>query len=343
MARIVVGMASPHSPQISTKPAEWYLHRERDIANPDIDYAGLAAAAPAWIEPELTAERFEEKDRICQHAVAALAKSLAAAAPDVVIIVGDDQKELFLEDCIPAIAIFTGTEMIDTAPPPDPDEHPSIAAARWSRHADQPERYPVDAALATHLAASLTRDGFDIATMVRQHPGRPLGHAFTFVRRRLMDLGAPPIPIVPILLNTFYPPNQPGPSRCYELGQALRRAIASFGPERRVAIDASGGLSHFIVDEDVDRQVLRGLTEHRPELLTSIPLEKLESGTSEIRNWIVVAGACADATVEVLDYVAAYRSPARTGCGMGFVRWDPVPVNGSAAAAAPAALVPARA
>jgi hypothetical protein len=334
MARITVGLASPHSPQVSTNPEQWYLHRERDMANPALDYVRLAAAAPAWIDAELTLERFQEKDRLCQRAIAELAQTLADAAPDVVIVVGDDQKELFLEDCIPAIAIFIGDELLDTAPPPDSMEHPSIAVAYWSRHAAQPEKYPADPALAKHLVTSLNGEGFDIATIVKQHPGRPLGHAFTFVRRRLMDLGRPPIPMIPILLNTFYPPNQPTPLRCYELGRALRRAVESFGPERKVAIVASGGLSHFVVDEAVDRLVLRGLTEHRPELLTSIPAATLRSGTSEVRNWIVVAGACTNDSVEVVDYVAAYRSRAMTGCGMGFVRWHPVATKSPAAAQA---------
>jgi 3-O-methylgallate 3,4-dioxygenase len=326
MGRIILGLATPHSPQVSTKPEEWYLHRERDIANRALNYAKRAAEAPAWLDAELTPERFQQKYDACQHAITTLAKQLADAAPDTVIVIGDDQEELFLEDCIPAIAIFTGEEVIDTAPPRNALEHPSIAAAYWARHADLPESYPIDAPLARHLAAALTSDGFDLAQLVKQHPGRPLGHAFTFVRRRLMDLGRPPIPMIPIMLNTFYPPNQPTPHRCYAFGQALRRAIASFAPDRRVAIVASGGLSHFIVDEALDRRVLRGLTEHRPELLTSIPLEQLESGSSEIRNWIAVAGACFDCEVDVAAYIPAYRSPARTGCGMGFAAWHiPLP------------------
>jgi 3-O-methylgallate 3,4-dioxygenase len=75
------------------------------------------------------------------------------------------------------------------------------------------------------------------------------------------------------------------------------------------------------VDEALDRRVLKALADRRPELLTSIPAEKLVSGSSEIRNWIVVAGACEGDAVDVIDYVAAYRSAALTGCGMGFVTW----------------------
>ena len=320
MARITLGLASPHSPMVSTKAEQWYLHRERDIENAELHFAERAAAAPAWIEAELTPERFREKDQLCQNAIAALADRLEDAAPDVVIVIGDDQKELFQEDCVPAIAIYIGDEAVDLAGP-RALEHPSIEVAAWARHGDVPERYPIDVPLARHLAKALTLDGFDIATLVKQHARRPLGHAFTFVRRRLMDLARPPIPMVPIMLNTFYPPNQPTPARCYALGQALRRAIEAFDVPRKVAIVASGGLSHFVVDEALDHQVLAGLMQGKPELLTSIPLERLESGTSEIRNWIVVAGACEGFPVEVIDYVAAYRSKALTGCGMGFATW----------------------
>jgi hypothetical protein len=320
-AQIALGLATPHSPQLSTPAEQWYLHRERDMANPSLDFATRADRAPRWIKRELTLARFREKDRACRAGIAGLAAALAAAAPDVVIVVGDDQKELFLDDCVPAIAIFVGDHAVDTAPPPEPDEHPSIAVARWARHGDRPERYPIDAELARHLAESLCRDGFDITTVHKQNPGRPLGHAFTFVRRRLMSLDAPPIPMVPILLNTFYPPNQPHPARCYQLGIAIRRAVESFGGERKVAIVASGGLSHFVVDEALDRRVLWAISEQRSDVLITLPPEELVSGTSEIRNWIVVAGACAGYPVDVLQYVPAYRSAALTGCGMGFARW----------------------
>ena len=48
------------------------------------------------------------------------------------------------------------------------------------------------------------------------------GHAFGFVHQRLMREDAI-VPIVPVALNTYFPPNQPRPKRCYELGQAIRR------------------------------------------------------------------------------------------------------------------------
>jgi hypothetical protein len=130
-----------------------------------------------------------------------------------------------------------------------------------------------------------------------------------------------PIPIVPVFVNCFYPPNQPTAARCYELGRAIRRAIAAYGDDITVGIVASGGLSHFVVDEAFDRSVLRALESKNIAELKALSAERLVSGTSELRNWLVLAGAVEDCDIEVLDYVPAYRSTAKTGCGMGFVRW----------------------
>ena len=61
--------------------------------------------------------------------------------------------------------------------------------------------------------------------------------------------------------------------------------------DARVGILASGGLSHFTVDEELDRGVLAACKRNDGAALASIPVEKLNSGSSEIRNWIAVAGA----------------------------------------------------
>jgi len=61
------------------------------------------------------------------------------------------------------------------------------------------------------------------------------------------------IPMVPVMINTFFPPNQPTPARCYALGRSLRKAIDSWDSDKRVAVIASGGLSHTIMDEEIDR------------------------------------------------------------------------------------------
>jgi aromatic ring-opening dioxygenase catalytic subunit (LigB family) len=135
-------------------------------------------------------------------------------------------------------------------------------------------------------------------------------------------MGERVIPIVPILLNTYYPPNQPTPKRCYALGQAIRQAVEDFAPRKRVAVVASGGLSHFYVDESLDRHVLELLGKKDSDALTALPTAKLESGNSEIRNWIATAGAVERLAMRVVDYVPSYRSEAGSGVGMAFAVWQ---------------------
>jgi hypothetical protein len=56
--------------------------------------------------------------------------------------------------------------------------------------------------------------------------------------------------------------------------------------------------------------------------VAALPLDRLESGTSEIRNWIAAAGALEGLDMHVVDYVPSYRSEAGTGVGMAFAVWD---------------------
>jgi 3-O-methylgallate 3,4-dioxygenase len=48
----------------------------------------------------------------------------------------------------------------------------------------------------------------------------------------------------------------------------------------------------------------------------------LLKSTSEIRNWIAVYGAVEGMDMDVYDYVSCYRTPAGTGCAMGFAAWQ---------------------
>jgi len=87
----------------------------------------------------------------------------------------------------------------------------------------------------------------------------------------------------------------------------------------KIGIFASGGLSHFTVDEELDRQLLKACSEGDGTALSGIPVRKLNSGSSEIRNWIVAAGAAAGLKTAWQEYVPLYRTPAGTGCGMAFM------------------------
>jgi len=159
---------------------------------------------------------------------------------------------------------------------------------------------------------------------VRQTPKHEQGlpHGFAFVIKRLFD--NQPGPVLPVFQNTCYPPNQPTPKRSFALGEAIAEAIKAWDTPARVAIVASGGLSHFVVDEELDRTVLSALERKDAEALKSTPRERLYSAASETLNWIAVGGAMqkTDLKMELLDYVPVYRTPAATGGGWAFARWQ---------------------
>jgi seryl-tRNA synthetase len=79
-----------------------------------------------------------------------------------------------------------------------------------------------------------------------------------------------------------------------------------------------------VLDEDFDAKVLEAMQAGDEATLTSLPEEMFQSGTSEIKNWIVAAGMMAEAglTMKLIDYVPCYRSEAGTGSAMGFARWQ---------------------
>ena len=184
--------------------------------------------------------------------------------------------------------------------------------------------HPAEASLGEHLIESLIEEEFDVARSNKLPEGQrngTIGHAFYFVYRRLMNNEV--IPNVPILVNTYYPPNVPSPSRSYRFGQALRRAIESWDSDKRVAVIASGGLSHTVIEEDLDERILDGLQNKDVEKLTDYPDVRFRAGTSEIKNWIILGGAMADdgLQMKLVDYVPCYRTEAGNGCAMGFAEW----------------------
>lgn len=319
MARAVLGFGTSHSPQLSTEPDLWPLHVERDRNNPALNFEELQRQRESWAVREVTPEKCRARYEACQRGIAALAETLARVGPDALVIIGDDQHEWFHDDNMPAVSIYWG-EMVENFPPPIENRDPSLRPGYWAYYGDGVSRkFPVASALARHLIESLVSDGFDMAHSRRQREGVPFGHAWGFVHQRLMN--GRYIPIVPVLVNTYYPPNQPTPRRCYELGRALRRAIEAWDRDERIGVVGSGGLSHFVIDEELDRRVLKGLLEKDPENLTTLPIEKLNSGNSEIRNWIAAAGALEHLEVRLIDYVPCYRSLAGTGCAMAFATW----------------------
>ena len=132
----------------------------------------------------------------CAKHVERLAASIAEAKLDALIVVGDDQKEQYLEDNLPAFLVYCGEKIANGVL-----DLPAGAPEYWKRarsqyhEPDAPREYPVAGTLGRHLVEFLVENEFDISFANRLPRQRGEGHAFGFVHRRL--LGDRPLPIVP--------------------------------------------------------------------------------------------------------------------------------------------------
>ena len=333
MARLVAAFGSSHSIMLVAQREDW-MHGFRvldqknahyfDRQGRPTDYATLLAAVPPHAQALQTPEVMSQRYDAAQAAMDRVADAIAAARLDVLLIVGDDQTELFRTSNNPAIAVFHGPTIRNTRREPPSPADPWIKTARMWRHEPEADReYPVRADLAAWLTRQLCDRDFDIAAMDGLEPGQSEGHAFQFVHRRLLR-GAE-LPVIPVILNTFDAPNQPTPRRCVALGSALRELVALWPEDLRVGVIASGGLSHFVVDEELDARVLDAIRRKDLPALAALDVARLQAGSSEIRNWIVVGAMARDLELGPVDYIPCYRSPALTGTGLAFATWQTVP------------------
>ncbi len=148
MASIVAGLAASHSPQLSTPSELWRLHAERDRSNKELHYRGrvydyeplVEARRSDHLEEHLDDRMYQEKHDRCDRAIDALAQQLTNVSPDVVMIIGDDQREMFLDDGMPTFAIYWG-ESVECIPKPEEELPPSLRPARWANYGQRREMY----------------------------------------------------------------------------------------------------------------------------------------------------------------------------------------------------------
>jgi Catalytic LigB subunit of aromatic ring-opening dioxygenase len=327
MAQLVLGIGTSHTPMLNAASEDWPRFYERDSKRTNLldtegrltSYEQQLTHAPPGIMQEISPERMQSRHQAVEDAMARLGGFLREAKLDTLIVVGDDQDELYHHGNMPGMLVYYGETIPNV--PLKPVANPDWgwrAAARWYEE-KEPRDYPVDAALARHLIDELIDREFDIAASDATAEGEGEGHAIGFVHKRIMQ---EIVPIVPICINTYYPPNQPTPRRCYKLGQAIRAAVESYPADIRVGIVGSGGLSHFVVDEALDRGFIDMMRRKDAAAIQGLPRDKLNSGSSEIRNWICVAGAVEHLSLEWSLYEPGYRTPAGTGTGLGFAFWS---------------------
>ena len=111
MAKIVLGLGTLHSPQLSIPANRWSLLAEKDQKDSRIDYEALLGQAKPGIADELTEEKMEARYQAMQKALDALSKTLTQVAPDVMVVIGDDQHEQFLDDMMPMFCIYRGSSL----------------------------------------------------------------------------------------------------------------------------------------------------------------------------------------------------------------------------------------
>jgi 3-O-methylgallate 3,4-dioxygenase len=280
-------------------------------------FADLAAhRAHEGFEKYYTLEERTARLGRCSRALETLRRVYREHRPDVTIILGKDQKEIFT-DVSPSIAIFTGST-IQNGPPQRPVYAPDRAVT-----------YPAHPELALHLINALQESGFDLTELLQwpvntwMNPPAPIvPHAYGFIYHQIMQDQV--TPNVPILVNTFYPPNQPSMRRSIQFGKALLKAIEEWDPDKTVALIASGGLSHFVCDEELDQTFLRAFRSYDFDGLEKIDNRTYQSGTSEVKLYVPVMVATSQLNLEMnlVDYVPVYRTEAGTGEGFGFMYWS---------------------
>jgi len=229
MAQIVLGLGTSHSPQLSTPPDLWRNHGERDKRNPDLrkpdgrvyTYEEVLASARPSLQKELTPDTWQVRYDTCQKGIAQVGATLADVAPDVLVMIGDDQKELFQDNNMPAMLVYWG-DTFHNVPRYGRGQNvpPSLQAAAWA-YGEKEQDFPIATDLASHIIGSLMEQEFDVAHSGQLPPHEGMGHAFSFIYRRIMN--GTTMPTVPIMLNTYYPPISRLPSAAMSSGKHCAR------------------------------------------------------------------------------------------------------------------------
>src|SRR5438132_30137 len=331
MAEIVLGIGTSHGPLLSTPPEKWDLRAQADRVNKQhhfrgrsYDYESLLKERAPGFANEMTIEARRDRHARCQRALDAVGRKFKDVAPEAFVIVGNDQREIFSNDLTPAITIFRGQE-IENIPDKKPEVSPGLKAGESGNCPLEGATYAGAQDLADHIISSLMTDDFDITQSTKlPNDCARLGipHAYGFVYHRV--LGDTPPPSVPIIFNVHYEPNRPSVRRCIALGHAVRRAIRNWTGHKRVALVASGGLTHFVIDEEFDQTVLAAMERADEDALARLPENYFRVGTAEIKNWLPVISAmiAERKRFHKIDYVPCYRSEAGTGNAMAFVYWE---------------------
>ena len=236
----------------------------------------------------------------------------AEQKPDVVILVYNDHASAFDMRIIPTFAIGCAEQF-------------QPADEGWG-----PRAVPVVEGcpdLAWHIAQSCILDEFDM-TIINE---MDVDHGLTVPLT--MMFGTPdawPCKIIPIAVNVVtYPP--PTGNRCWALGEAIARAVASFPKDLNVQVWGTGGMSHQLqgpraglINKAWDNAFLDRL-EGSTDALRHVPhIEYLREAGSEgieLVMWLIMRGALGRTTRALHRH---YHVPA-SNTAVGHIVLEPTP------------------
>jgi AmmeMemoRadiSam system protein B len=234
--------------------------------------------------PDENPEQLDQAGRAMNE----LGKVLDEAKPDVIIFLGADHVETFSVTCVPTFAIVAG----------------NTAHARF---AGREHNLPIHREMAEDILHKLVeKHNFDIS----YSEDAELGHAFSIPFEYV--IGKRNIPVIPFFTNVYVPP-LPTPKRCEALGQALAEIVK--GRKERVAIIASGGMSHFPgttkylhPEFDFDRWLVSQFEAGNTNALLHMTNTQLdEVGNTEMLSWAVLFGAIGAQKGELIDYIPTWH------------------------------------
>jgi len=222
---------------------------------------------------------------------AELGRRFSESRPDIVLVVSPDHWVNFFLSNLPSFCIGVG-DAHDGPPEPWLKGVPYRSIAGHT-------------GFALHLARSAFSKGFDPSLSHRLE----LDHGFIIP---LWKMAIHPLPaLVPLIVNSIEPP-MPSARRCLAWGELIRVAIESYPEDSRIAVLATGGLSHSIgehdmgrIDEDFDRECIEQFRSGDPEALLAFLDRRMESagnGAAEVRNWLLAHGAARAQGFELIGY-----------------------------------------